>query len=65
MRMQLTKRDMVKVILTALYNRDHTLTDDEIENNDLWRRRVNRLLRKSKSFIESQYKPSLDILTRR
>ena len=61
----LTKRDMVKVILTALYNRDHTLTDEEITNHHVWYKRFNRLMRLQKCDLTSHYNTALKVINGR
>jgi len=61
MRYQLTKLDMAKVVVTALYNLDGLVTE---ENEVLWKR-VKRHARLKKEDLESSYKLAKKILGER
>lgn len=59
--MKLTKMDMAKVIVTALYNLDELVTE---KNGVAWRH-AKRLARLKKSHITSDYDRAVRILNER
>jgi len=58
----LTKKDMVKVILTVVWYRNYILTDKEIEAIPVWKRRVNQMMRNNREQLESLHRTAKRIL---